>query len=94
VEELYTVDYTAWEVLDRVIMDPQTTFRLRSFTIVVEIISQSRPAQIMPQPLKLTEVEAVIRAKMPRCDARGIVRIVPDTTREDSKKGSLIHQLS
>ncbi|KIM72510.1 hypothetical protein PILCRDRAFT_16062 [Piloderma croceum F 1598] len=47
----------------------------------------------MPEPLKLTEVEAVIRAKMPRCDARGIVWIVLHTTRVGSKKGSLIHQL-
>jgi restriction endonuclease len=88
VKGLYNVKNTGtWKELNRVIMDPQTTFRLRSFTIVVDIISQSRPAQIMDEPLKLTEVEAVIRREMSWCDSRGIVRIVPDTRIEDSKKG-------
>jgi hypothetical protein len=75
-------------------MDPQTIFRLRSLTVVVEIFSESRPAQIMPEPLKLTEVEAVIRGKMPQCNARGILQIVPDTKREDYTNRSLIRQLS
>lgn len=83
-----------WRALDRVIMDPQTTFCLRSFTIVVDIIPEFRPAQFMDEPLELTEVEAVIRREMPYCDARGIVRVVSDTRIEDSKKGSLIHRLS
>jgi hypothetical protein len=85
VKGLYSVKNTGtWKELDRVIMDPQTTFRLRSFTIVVDIISKSRPEQTMGEPLKFTEVEAVIRREMSWCDSRGIVRIVPDTRIEDS----------
>ena len=91
---LYTLANIAWKELDRVIMDPQAKFHLRSLTEVINIISQWRSGPIMDEPLKPMEVEAVIRDKMPLCNARGIVHVVPDTTREDAKKGSLIRRLS
>ena len=77
-----------------VIMDPQGKFHLRSLTVVIDIISQWRSGPIIDEPLNLTEVEAVIRDKMPLCNARGILHVVPDTTREDAKKRSLIRRLS